>query len=172
MFVRLQEFPPEFVLAHEGILLGGRVTFERPGNSDRKWPLAVTVKAVPSSTVRRLVVYGTHGWNAFVEENQVKVDDHLIFSLISPSRFVVYISRKEPPVGIPVPVVHTGSRDAIQRLPNVSAPSTRNESRCQETSCHLCGQTTPELPQFVATVSLPHMVSYKKFTMIFWESLN
>lgn len=137
-----------------------RVTFER-SNDHRKWLMKVSVKKpTPSSPEVRVYVYGFGGWKDFALENNIKVGDLLIFTLIEMSRFVVYIYPKQP-VGIPV--VHT-DRDVIQRAFKDSTDWTPNETKCQA-----CGQTAP-CPQFEATVSLPPMVS-KLYTVLMFVSI-
>lgn len=62
-------------------------------NGDKKWPVKISVKHIKYSGKKRVFAYGYNGWRVFVEDNDVRVGDLVVFCLVKFSRFIVFIYK-------------------------------------------------------------------------------
>jgi hypothetical protein len=88
-----QEFPLQFLNAHAHEF-DEHATFESKSlqrNSNKRWPVRITVRHFVADDKKRVFAYGDGGWSAFFMENQVRLGDLLVFQLIGFSRFRVYV---------------------------------------------------------------------------------
>lgn len=81
----LQELPAKFVREH-GDKFYRRASLQT-GPSGQVWNVGLNVQV---SEIQARVSFGV-GWRAFARDNKLETGDLLIFSVVAPSKFVVYI---------------------------------------------------------------------------------